>query len=114
MNDKQRLLIMVGTGSFLVLLITIFGLGYGSHSWNDTSKVDTSSERYDRENPKGGFDPNNFRSWIYKTNEEEGIKRKEYGIPLLFKKVDKTNWLGIIACFNIAFCLTGFFLFKDK
>ena len=113
MNDKQRLLIMLGTGSFLVLLITILGLGFGSHSWNDTSKVDTSSERYTRENP-GKFDPDNFTAWAYETWNDEGIKRTEIGLPLLFKKNDKINWLGIIACFNIAFSLTGFFLFKDK
>ena len=34
--------------------------------------------------------------------------------PSYHKSLVKTNWLGIIAIFNIAFCLTGFFLFKDK
>ena len=28
MNDKQKLLVMIGTGSFMVFLITIFGLGF--------------------------------------------------------------------------------------
>ena len=31
-----------------------------------------------------------------------------------FKKGDRTNWLGIIAIFNIAVSILGFFLFKDK
>ena len=32
MNDKQKLLIMVGTGSFMVFLITIFGLGFSPYT----------------------------------------------------------------------------------
>ena len=31
-----------------------------------------------------------------------------------FKQGDRTNWLGIIAIFNIAVSILGFFLFKDK
>ena len=31
-----------------------------------------------------------------------------------FKKYDRINWLGIIAIFNIAVSVSGFFLFKDK
>ena len=38
MNDKQKLLVMVGAGSVLVFLITIFGLGFSPvHKWLDTS-----------------------------------------------------------------------------
>ena len=31
-----------------------------------------------------------------------------------FKQGNRTNWLGIIAIFNIAVSILGFFLFKDK
>ena len=31
-----------------------------------------------------------------------------------FKVGKRTNWLGIIAIFNIAVSVSGFFLFKDK
>ena len=34
MNDKQKILMMVGGGSLAVLLITIFGLGFdGERTW---------------------------------------------------------------------------------
>ena len=46
MNDKQKLLVMVGTGSFLVFLITIFGLGFSPvHKWLDTSEIDWEYEK---------------------------------------------------------------------
>ena len=32
MNDKQKLLVMIGAGSFLVFIITIFGLGFSPYT----------------------------------------------------------------------------------
>jgi hypothetical protein len=32
----------------------------------------------------------------------------------MFGSLSHTNWLGIIAVFNIVVSITGFFLFKDK
>ena len=32
MNDEQKLLVMIGTGSFMVFLITIFGLGFSPYT----------------------------------------------------------------------------------
>ena len=32
MNDKQKLLVMIGAGSFMVFLITIFGLGFSPYT----------------------------------------------------------------------------------
>ena len=140
MNDKQRLFVMVGTGSLLVLLITIFGLGFGSHSWYDTSEVDTSVERWIRETglklkettdtefpifkedgkvekrKTVGIEDKTaeYKTWKNNTAEKERVERTEIGLPLLFKKDGITNWFGIIACFNIAVCSVGFVLFKDK
>ena len=115
MNDKQRLLIMVGTGSILVLLITIFGLGFTPmHKWLDTSDINWEFEKsnVDFDNEKDWY------KWAGELKKEKGTYRTKVGLPLLFNKPtkegEKTNWLGIIACFNIVLCLTGFFLFKDK
>ena len=115
MNDKQRLLVMVGTGSLLVFLITIFGLGFSPvHKWLDTSEINWEFEKsnVDFDNDKDWY------KWAGELKKEKGTYRTKVGLPLLFNKPTKegerTNWLGIIACFNIAFCLTGFFLFKDK
>ena len=115
MNEKQRLLIMVGTGSILVFLITIFGLGFSPlHKWLDTSDINWEYEKsnVDFDNDKDWY------KWAGELKKEKGTYRTKVGLPLLFNKPtkegEKTNWLGIIACFNIVFCLTGFFLFKDK
>ena len=115
MNDKQRLLVMVGTGSLLVFLITIFGLGFSPvHKWLDSSEIDWEYEKsnVDFDNDKDWY------KWAGELKKEKGVERTKIGLPLLFSKPtkqgEKTNWLGIIACFNIALCLTGFFLFKDK
>ena len=46
MNDKQKLLVMAGTGSVLVFLITVFGLGFTPvHKWLDTSEIDWEYEK---------------------------------------------------------------------
>jgi len=44
-----------------------------------------------------------------------GYEGKIYsGFQYYFKQRSRTNWLGIIAIFNIAVSISGFFLFKDK
>ena len=44
-----------------------------------------------------------------------GLEGKIYsGFQYYFKQGSRTNWLGIIAIFNIAVSILGFFLFKDK
>ena len=95
MNDKQKIFVMVGVGSFVVLLITIFGLGYYPvYETTDPNNVNDSITR---------FDFSNIFS-IYRTKSTQDPS----GLSLA------TNWLGIIAIFNIVFSITGFFLFKDK
>jgi hypothetical protein len=66
---------------------------------------------------------NYFFSEVWEKNEYGGLP---LAIQNSLRKVDgtlnwkpsllytKTNWLGIIAVFNIVISLTGFFLFKDK
>jgi len=78
MNDKQKIFVMVGAGSFVVLLLTIFGLDLFSleNPFSSTAGLSTQAKYQD------------------------GIRH--------------TNWLGIIAVFNIVVSITGFFLFKDK
>ena len=117
MNDKQRLLVMVGTGSFLVFLITIFGLGFSPvHKWLDTSEIDWEYEKSNVDFDK--IDLEDWHKWRGELKKEKGVERTKIGLPLLFSKPtkqgEKTNWLGIIAIFNIAISSVGFFLFKDK
>ena len=115
MNDKQRLLVMVGTGSLLVFIITIFGLGFSPvHRWLDTSEIDWEYEKsnVDFDNDKDWY------KWAGELKKEKGVERTKVGLSLLFSKPtkqgEKTNWLGIIAIFNIAVSSVGFFLFKDE
>ena len=115
MNDKQRLLVMVGTGSLLVFLITIFGLGFSPvHKWLDSSEIDWEYEKsnVDFDNDKDWY------KWAGELKKEKGVERTKIGLPLLFSKPtkqgEKTNWLGIIAIFNIAVSSVGFILFKNK
>ena len=115
MNDKQRLLVMVGTGSLLVFLITIFGLGFTPvHKWVDTSEINWEYEK----SIVDWDDEKDWYRWAEKLKLEKGIQRTKAGLPLLFNKPtkdgEKTNWFGIIAAFNIVFSVVGFFLFKDK
>ena len=114
MNDKQKLLVMLGTGSILVFVITIFGLGFSPvHKWLDTSEINWEYEKsnVDFDNEKDWY------KWAGELKEEKGTYRTKVGLPLLFNKPtkdgEKTNWLGIIACFNIALSLTGFLLYRD-
>ena len=52
MNNKQKIFILIGVGSLFLVLISIFGFGYQPFSQAiDTSKVDTSYERYLVEHP---------------------------------------------------------------
>ena len=115
MNDKQKLLVMFGTGSVLVFLITVFGLGFSPvHTWLDTSEIDWEYEKsnVDFDNEKDWY------KWAGELKKEKGIERTKVGLPLLFskpkKKGEKTNWLGIIAIFNITFSIVGFKLFRDQ
>ena len=115
MNDKQRLLVMVGSGSLMVFLITIFGLGFTPvHRWLDTSEIDWEyeKERIEWDNKEDWY------NWAEDLKDKKGIQRTEIGLPLLFSKPtkqgEKINWLGTIAIFNITFCIVGYFLFKDK
>ena len=115
MNDKQRLLVMVGTGSLLVFIITIFGLGFSPvHRWLDTSEIDWEYEKsnVDFDNDKDWY------KWAGELKKEKGVEQTKVGLSLLFSKPtkqgEKTNWLGIIAIFNIAVSSVGFFLFKNK
>tara|TARA_B100001559_G_scaffold306097_1_gene297003 strand:- start:430 stop:819 length:390 start_codon:yes stop_codon:yes gene_type:complete len=115
MNDKQRLLVMVGTGSLLVFIITIFGLGFSPvHRWLDTSEIDWEYEKsnVDFDNDKDWY------KWAGELKKEKSVERTKVGFSSLFSKPtkqgEKTNWLGIIAIFNIAVSSVGFFLFKDK
>ena len=115
MNDKQKLLVMVGTGSLLVFLITIFGLGFSPiHRWLDTSEINWE---YEKSNVDFD-DEKDWYKWAGELKKEKGVERTKVGIPLLFSKPtkqgEKTNWLGIIAIFNIAASSVGFFLFKEK
>ena len=115
MNDKQRLLVMVGTGSLLVFIITIFGLGFSPvHRWLDTSEIDWE---YEKSNVDFDNDKDWYR-WAGELKKEKGVEQTKVGLSLLFSKPtkqgEKTNWLGIIAIFNIAVSSVGFFLFKDE
>ena len=115
MNDKQRLLVMVGTGSLLVFIITIFGLGFSPvYRWLDTSEIDWE---YEKSNVDFDNDKDWYR-WAGELKKEKGVEQTKVGLSLLFSKPtkqgEKTNWLGIIAIFNIAVSSVGFFLFKDK
>ena len=68
MNDKQKLLVMFGTGSVLVFLITVFGLGFSPvHKWLDTSEIDWEYE-------KSNVDFDNEKDW-YKWAGE--LKKKK-------------------------------------
>ena len=73
MNDKQKIFVMVGVGSFVLLMVSI--LGSYLFSFND------------------GF------IGMFSGGTFENVK---------------TNWIGMIAVFNVVVSITGFFLFKDK
>ena len=115
MNDKQRLMVMVGSGSLMVFIITIFGLGFSPvHKWLDTSEINW---QYEKSNVDWDSQEE-WYEWAEELKKEKGIKRTKVGLPLLFSKPtkqgEKTNWLGIIAVFNITFSIVGFKLFKDQ
>ena len=115
MNNKQRLLIMIGAGSIMVFIITIFGLGFTPvHKWLDTSEINWEYEK----SIVDWDDEKDWYKWAEELKIEKGTERTKIGLPLLFSKPtkdgEKTNWFGIIAAFNIVFSVVGFFLFKDK
>ena len=160
MNDKQKLFVMVGIASFLVLLVSIFGLGFLPYTVSnskqykmdplmdhllllDTEMKEMVEKRVD--NAFGSFsdeiynivenyykylnyteqrrfrdyvkDYIEYKKWLrapnvktYYFEPEKMFKIKISHSPIAYS----TNWLGIIAIFNIAISATGYFLFKDK
>ena len=54
-----------------------------------------------------------YKVWKTQKKMMEGVQTTKVGIPSVFKSNRQTNWLGIIALFNIVACTIGFFLFKD-
>ena len=115
MNDKQRLMVMVGSGSLMVFIITVFGLGFSPiHKWLDTSEINW---QYEKSNVDWDSQEE-WYEWAEELKKEKGIQRTKVGLPLLFSKPtklgEKTNWLGIIAIFNITFSIVGFKLFRDQ
>ena len=157
MNDKQKLLVMIGTGSFMVFLITIFGLGFSPYTvyYSKGYKSDPLMYLFDTKMREMVEREVKYQYDSYKNDKDYRVKhfykylddgekiifdryvddtieykkwklsssKKNYHLNLkqLFKLTPitnptspKTNWLGIIAIFNIAFSATGFFLFKNK
>ena len=102
MNDKQKLLVMVGTGSLLVFLITIFGLGFSPiHRWLDTSEINWEYE-------KSNVDFDNEKEW-YKWAEDLKYEKVDFilcdwnlhdhnGASLLkaLRKSDKYNHIPFV------------------
>ena len=98
MNDKQKIFVMVGVGSLVLILVTVYGLGFP-------------------------LNENFFFSEVWEKNKYGGFS---LGTQNSLRKLDgtlnwkpsllytKTNWLGIIGLFNIFISATGFYLFKDK
>ena len=157
MNDKQKLLVMIGAGSFLVFLITIFGLGFLPYTvyYSKGFKSDPLMYLFDTKmremvEREVKYQYNSFKAdkdyrvtqyykflddgekiifdrYVDDTIEYKKWKRssskKNYHFnsknifktnPITNPSASRTNWLGIIAMFNIAFSVTGFYLFKDK
>jgi len=157
MNDKQKLLIMVGTGSFMVFLITIFGLGFSPYTvyyskgyksdplmYLFDTKMREMVERevkyqYDSYKPDNDYRVKHFYKYLdddekilfdryvddtieYKKWKQSPSKKNYHFTPKnIFKTTSitnptfsRTNWLGIMAIFSIAFSATGFYLFKNK
>ena len=70
MNDKQRLMVVVGAGSFMVFIITIFGLGFSPvYKLMDTTEINLQYE-------KSNVDLDSKEKWYEWA--EELKKRKRY------------------------------------
>ena len=83
MNDTQKLLVMGGTGSLLVFLITIFGLGFSPiHRWLDTSEINWEYE-------KSNVDFDNEKEW-YKWAEDLKYENKTAIFFDSSKRLEKT------------------------
>ena len=105
MNDKQKLFVMVATGSLAVFLITMSFLGFDGEVRVEDYKVTNGSIIKKKNDVKYYF--------IIPAKSKNGEKLDL--VDLLDGKYETTtNWLGIIAVFNIVLSATGFFLFKDK
>ena len=157
MNDQQKLLIMIGAGSFMVFLITIFGLGFLPYNvyLSKGYKSDPLMYLFDTKMREMVEREVNYQYDSYKADKDYRVKyfykylddsekilfnryvddtieykrwkqspsKKNYHFnpkqifkttPITNPASSKTNWLGIIAIFNIAFSITGFYLFKNK
>ncbi len=155
MNDKQKLLIMIGTGSLMVFLITIFGLGFSPYKvyYSNGYKSDPLmylfdtkmremvelevKYQYDSFKADKDYRVKHFYKYLddgekilfdryvddtieYKKWKQAPSKKNYHfdpknifkNIPLSNPASSNTNWLGIIALFNIAFSATGYYLFK--
>ena len=82
MNTLQKIFVMVAIGSTVLLIISIFGLGYGLVGYNDTAHVDISYERFEKEAP-GRY--NKYENWKTAVLKTEGIWRKKISISSFFK-----------------------------
>ena len=105
MNDKQKIFVMVGVGSVAVFLITVFFLGFDGGLELYIYASDGNTKQYI---PRAGV------KYLF-TMPEKSIQDIAINYDYWERGLDfKTNYLGIIAVFNIVISLTGFFLFKDK
>ena len=78
MNDKQRLMVMVGSGSLMVFIITIFGLGFSPvHKWLDTSEINWQYEKSNFE----GDSKEEWYKWAEQLKKEKSIERTKVGLP---------------------------------
>ena len=98
MNNLQKIFVMVGFGSLVLIVVSIYGLGFEPNSnfffeevWEKNKWSGLTIEHQKKVRELEG-NPNWEPSFLY----------------------TRTNWLGIIAVFNIVVSSVGFFLFKDK
>jgi hypothetical protein len=94
MNDKQKIFVLLGVGSIMLLLISIFGF-----EW-DFSEVWIAKRSDGRIDPTLGMGT--------KYDLEYFFRRDDHGIK------NEINWIGITSLFTLSISATGFFLFKDK
>ena len=98
---------MVVVGSLFTLPISFFALGFDGYTTHQ-EEIKTGKEE-----PK--YLGN--REWS-SVDIYESVLIKKYSFKLFFHRYIngryQTNWLGIIALFNITVSSVGFFLFKDK
>ena len=114
-------------GSVVILFISAFTLGFNPFgTWIDSSKVDISTEKYERDTKikvkDWSFELDDYRGWVDRQKRKNGVYKTDFEPARLFRNyisVDNTlttnvNYLGIIAFVNIFISFTGYFLFKSK